>query len=65
MERETDNRRASGDRRWGLESGFPIRDSNGVMVIRERRINPDRRLDNTTMAERMLMFTGMPPPDDF
>jgi len=64
MGEEIEKRRASGDRRWGMESGFPVRDSNGVMVIAERRINPDRRLDNTTMADRLLMFTGMPTPNE-
>jgi hypothetical protein len=55
-----------GERRWGLGMDFPLRDSAGTLVIRDRRRLPDRRLDNTTLEERLLMFAGAVPldPDD-
>lgn len=55
------DRRHMGERRWGLAFDFPIRDSHGVLVIQNRRSRPDRRLDNTTLEERLLMFTGAVP----
>ena len=51
-----------GERRWGLSPDYPLRDSGGLLVIRDRRRVPDRRLDNTTLEERLLMFTGAVPP---
>jgi hypothetical protein len=56
-------KRNRGQRRWGLEPGFPLKDSNGVLVIGERRNLSDRRLGNISMEERMVMFSGMPPID--
>jgi len=47
-----------GERRWGLSISFPFHDNNGLPVISERRQRPDRRLDKTTLEERLLMFTG-------
>jgi hypothetical protein len=48
-----------GERRWGLGFDFPIRDSNGVLIVGNRRKRPDRRLDKTTLEERLLMFSGV------
>ncbi len=33
------------------------------MVVIERRQLPDRRLENTTLADRLLMFSGVIPLD--
>jgi hypothetical protein len=63
MRKITTERRNTGERRWGLEAGFPVNDCNGILVITERRKLPDRRLDNTTLEERQLMFAGMPTPE--
>jgi hypothetical protein len=51
-----------GERRWGLSFEFPMRDSCGVLVMNDRRRRPERRLDNTTMEERLLMFSGAVSP---
>jgi len=52
-----------GKRRWDLDTGFPLKDSNGATVITERRGMSDRRLVNTTLEERLMMFSEMPPFD--
>ena len=49
-----------GQRRWGLDNGFPLKDCNGIAVISERRCTSDRRLMNTTLEERLLMYSEMP-----
>jgi hypothetical protein len=48
-----------GNRRWGLSSEFPLKDCNGSLVIAERRRLVDRRLDNTSLEDRLLMFSGL------
>ena len=58
----SDNR-SKGQRRWGLDQGFPVRDSYGVVVITERRQLMDRRLDNTSLEDRLIMFSEMPVID--
>ncbi len=60
MKKIKQERRNTGDRRWGLAAEFPVRDCDGIQVISERRYMPDRRLDNTTLEERQWMFAGMP-----
>jgi len=57
------NKRSKGQRRWGLDQEFPVRDSNGVIVLTERRQLTDRRLDNTSLEERLIMFSEMPVVD--
>ncbi len=39
-------KRSKGQRRWGLEQPFPVKDSDGVVVVADRRQLTDRRLDN-------------------
>jgi len=56
-------KRATGQRRWGLFPEFPLKDSKGVIVISDRRRVCDRRLGNTSFEQRLLMFSEMPPPD--
>ena len=38
-------------------------DSSGSLVITERRRLSDRRLENTSLADRLLMFSGLVPID--
>ena len=56
-------RRNKGQRRWDFDSGFPLKDSNGATVIAERRRMSDRRLINTSLEERLTMFSEMPTFD--
>jgi len=56
-------KRSAGQRRWGLEDQYPVMDSNGVIVVADRRQLPDRRLDNTSLADRLMMFSEMPVVD--
>jgi hypothetical protein len=58
------DRRNRGERRWGLAADFPLRDSNGITVITERRKLSDRRLENTSLEDRLLMFSGIVPVDN-
>lgn len=60
MGKTIQDRRNTGERRWGLESDFPVKDCHGLLVMRERRNLSDRRLENTTFEERLLMFSGQP-----
>ena len=59
MRRAIPERRNLGKRRWGLSTEFPLKDSNGSLVITERRRLTDRRLENTSLADRLLMFSGL------
>ena len=56
-------KRSKGQRRWGLEQEFPVKDSNGVIVVADRRRLTDRRLDNTSLEDRLMMFSEMPVVD--
>ena len=56
-------KRSKGQRRWGLEQEFPVKDSNGVIVVADRRQLTDRRLDNTSLEDRLMMFSEMPVVD--
>jgi hypothetical protein len=53
-------KRSKGQRRWGLDPEFPLKDSSGIMVITDRRRLTDRRLDNVSLEERLMMFAEMP-----
>lgn len=59
MRRAIPERRNLGQRRWGLSTEFPLKDCNGSLVITERRRLTDRRLENTSLADRLLMFSGL------
>ncbi len=56
-------KRSKGQRRWGLEQPFPVKDCNGVIVVANRRQLTDRRLDNTSLEDRLMMFSEMPVVD--
>lgn len=59
----TMDKRSKGQRRWGLDSEFPLRDCSGLIVVTDRRRVKDRRLGNTSFEERLLMFAGLPHRD--
>jgi hypothetical protein len=56
-------KRSRGQRRWGLDQGFPVKDSDGLIVVADRRQLTDRRLDNTSFEDRLMMFSEMPVID--
>jgi hypothetical protein len=56
-------KRARDQRRWGLFPEFPLKDNKGVIVISDRRRICDRRLGNTSLEDRLLMLSEMPPPN--
>ena len=56
-------KRSAGQHRWGLEDQYPVKDSNGVIVVADRRQLSDRRLANTSLADRLMMFSEMPVVD--
>jgi len=55
-------KRVKSQRRWVLFPEFPLKDSKGVIVISDRRRLYDRRLGNTSLEQRLLMLSEMPPP---
>lgn len=57
------NRRSRGQRRWGLDTGFPLIDSSGITVISNRRHMSDRRLENISLEDRQMLFSEMLPAD--
>jgi len=57
------DKRSAGQRRWGLEQQFPVKDSDGVIVVADRRQLTDRRLENTSLVDRLMMFSEMPVVD--
>ena len=57
------DKRSAGQRRWGLEQQFPVKDSDGVIVVTDRRQLTDRRLENTSLVDRLMMFSEMPVLD--
>jgi len=56
-------KRIQNKRRGGLYPEFPLMDGRGIIVISERRRIRDRRLHNTTLEDRLLMLSEMPPSD--
>ena len=56
-------RRSKGQRRWGISAEFPFVDGSGITVVIDRRRLQDRRLDNIPLAERLMLFAQMLPPD--
>ena len=61
MRTNLNDRRRKGERRWGLATEFPLKDSDGVIIVTERRRLSDRRLENTSLEDRLLMFAGLVP----
>jgi len=56
-------RRSRGQRRWGLDTEFPLIDSAGVAILSNRRHMSDRRLENISLEERLTLFSEMLPAD--
>ena len=56
-------KRSKGQRRWGLGNELPVKDCNGIIVIADRRRLTDRRLVNTSLEDRLMMFSEMPVVD--
>lgn len=54
-----EEKRSRGNRRWGLDAQFPLRDSEGLIVVTDRRRMSDRRLCNTSLEDRLVMFAGL------
>ena len=56
-------KRTKGKRRWDSYPAFPLMDGGGIIVISDRRRIRDRRLDNTSLEDRLLMLAEMPTPN--
>jgi hypothetical protein len=52
-------KRQLGDRRMGLPLGFPLVDSQDVLVARDRRIRQERRVADFTLEEIELLLSQM------
>jgi len=55
-------KRSLDKRRWGLYPEFPLMDSRGAIITRNRRRIEDRRVDSDSFEDRLLMLAEMPPP---
>ena len=47
--------RQKGSRRWRLPAEFPLKDSQGLLVIQDRRRLPDRRKAEHDCNERRII----------
>ncbi len=54
------DKRSKGQRRWGINQELPVKDCDGVLVVSDRRQLRDRRLLNTSLEDRLMMFSEMP-----
>lgn len=52
-------KRQPGDRRMGLPLGFPLVDSEDVLVCRDRRIRQERRVAYFTLEEIELLLSQL------
>lgn len=52
-------KRQLGDRRMGLPLGFPLVDSEDVLVARDRRIRQERRVADFTLEEIELLLSQL------
>ena len=51
--------RQKGDRRFNLPVEFPLMDSQGVFVIKDRRLLSDRRKANDNPDDLMIMLSEL------
>ncbi len=51
--------RQKGDRRFNLPIEFPLMDSQGVFVIKDRRTLTDRRKAKDDLDDLIVMISGM------
>jgi hypothetical protein len=56
-------KRQPGDRRWGMVVEFPMTDSDGVYVIRDRRNGVGRRKARATIEDLLVLFSQAPSVD--
>ncbi len=56
-------KRQPGDRRWGMDVEFPMTDSDGVYVLRDRRCGVDRRKARATLEDLLILFSQAPSVD--
>ena len=56
-------KRQPGDRRWGMVVEFPMTDSNGVHVMRDRRSDVDRRKARASLEDLLILFSQAPSVD--
>ena len=56
-------KRQPGDRRWGMVVEFPMTDSHGVYVMRDRRSGMDRRKARATLEDLLILFSQAPSVD--
>ena len=52
-------KRQLGDRRMGLPLGFPLVDSDDVLVSRDRRIHQERRVADFTLEEIEVLLSQL------
>ena len=55
--------RQLGDRRWGLDTEFPLNDGVGLLVPSDRRSGRDRRKITATADELLKLFSELPAID--
>ena len=56
-------KRQPGDRRWGLVVEFPVMDSSGAYVLRDRRSGVDRRKARANLEDLLILFSQAPSID--
>ena len=52
-------KRQPGDRRMGLPLGFPLVDSDDVLVSRDRRVHQERRKADFTLEEIEMLLSQL------
>jgi len=56
-------KRQPGERRWGMPVEFPLRDSNGMLVVHDRRCDSDRRKSPASLEDLLILFSQLPSED--
>jgi hypothetical protein len=50
-------KRQAGDRRWGMPAEFPLTDSQGICIVRDRRSGIQRRRSIATLEDLFVRFS--------
>jgi hypothetical protein len=53
-------KRQPGERRWEMPVEFPLRDSDGMYVVHDRRSASDRRKSPASLEELLILFSQLP-----
>ena len=53
-------KRCPGDRRWELYADFPLIDSDGLHILRDRRSGRDRRKMAEKFEDMLVLFSELP-----